>query len=81
MAAGEHELVAEGMLGAAIVVAQAAEFGPGEMGGHVKGRIGQRSAEMTGLRIVAEQHQGHAGHVPDVFQAFAVKRRGQGFDG
>ena len=35
---------------------------------HVVRRVGQRPAEMAGLRIVAEQHQGHAGHVPDVFE-------------
>ena len=53
MAAGEHELVAEGMLGAAIVVAQAAEFGSGEVRGDVEGRVGEGSAEVAGLRVIA----------------------------
>ena len=64
-----------GMLGTAIVVAQAAELRPHQMDRHVVGRVGQRSAEVPGLRIVAQQHQGHAGHEPDVFQALLVLAR------
>ena len=60
------------MLGPAIVVAQAAEFGTGKMHRDVVGRVGQRSAEMAGLGVVAEQHQRHAGHEADVFQTLAV---------
>ena len=81
VAAGQHELVAVGMLGTAIVVAQAAEVGTGEMHGDVVGRVGQGSAEMPGLRVVAEQDQGHAGHEADVFQTLAVVGQGQRFNG
>ena len=80
VAAGEHELVAEGMLGAAIVVAQATELGSGEVRGDVEGRVGEGSAEVPGLRVVAEQHQGHAGHVPDVFETFPAERHVQRFN-
>ena len=75
--AGQHELVAEGMLGTAVIVAQAAEFRPGEMGRDVVRRVGERSAEMAGLGIVPQQDQRHAGHEPDVFQTFAVVGRGK----
>ena len=81
VAAGQHELVAEGMLGTAVVVAHAAQFRPGQVRRDVEGRVGQRPAEVPGLRIIPEQHQGHAGHVPDVFQAFPVERRVQRFNG
>ena len=81
MAAGEHELVAIGVLGTAIVVAQAAEVGPGQVHGDVVGRVGERPAEMAGLGIVAEQDQRHAGHEADVFQAFAVVGEAQRLNG
>jgi hypothetical protein len=80
VAAGEHELVAEGMLRTAIVVAEAAEFGSGEMRGDIEGRVGEGSAEVAGLGVVAEEHEGHAGHVPDVFETFAAKRHVQRFN-
>ena len=75
--AGEHELVAIGMLGTAIIVAQAAQLRPGQMDRHVVRRIRQRSAKVPGLGIIPQQHQRHAGHEPDVFQAFAVVGRGE----
>ena len=81
VSARQHEFVAEGMFGTPVIVAQAAQFRSREMGCHVEGRVGQWSAEVPGLRIVPEQHQGHAGHVPDVFQAFPVKWRLQRFNG
>ena len=81
VSARQHELVAEGMLGTPVIVTQSAQFRSREMRRHVKGRVGQRSAEVPGLRIVPEQHQGHAGHVPDVFQAFPAKRDVHGSTG
>ena len=81
VAARQHELVAVGMFGTAIVVAQAAEIGTGQMHGDVVGRVGQRSAEMPGLGVVAEQDQGHAGHEADVFQTLAIVGQVQRFNG
>ena len=72
MPACEHELVAERMLGLAVVVAQSAQLRPGQMHGNVERRVGQRPAKMPCLRIVPEQHQGHAGHVPDVLKALTI---------
>ena len=72
MAASEHELVAIGMLGPAIVVAQATELGTGEMHRYVIGRVGQRTAEMPGLGIIAQQHERHAGHEADVLETLAI---------
>ncbi len=72
MAGGEHELVAVGVLRAAIVVAKAAEIGAGQMHGDVVGRVGERAAEVPGLGVVAQEHQGHARHAPDVFQVLAI---------
>ena len=70
------------MLGTADVIAQAAAFRAQKMGGDVEGRIGQRAAEVTGLGVVAQQHQGHAGHEPDIFKAGALfgAQRGVFFD-
>ena len=42
------------------------------MRGHVERRVGERPAEMPGLRVVAEQHERHAGHVADVFHVRLV---------
>ena len=71
----QHELVAVRMLGAPVVVAEPAELGPGQVRRDVERRVGQRAAEMPGLGIVAEQGEGHAGHVADVFQAAPVVGR------
>jgi hypothetical protein len=42
------------------------------MRGDVERRIRQRAAEMPGLRVVAEQREGHTGHVADVFQSLPL---------
>ena len=80
VAARQHELVAEGMFGAPVIVTQAAELRAGEVRGYVEWGVGERSAEVAGLRIVPQQHQGHAGHVPDVFEAFPAEGHVQRFD-
>ena len=69
---GEHEFVTEWMLGTTVVIAQPTEFWPCQMGRHVVRRIRQRPAKMSCLGIIPEQHQGHAGHVPDVLKALSV---------
>ena len=56
VAAREHKAVGVGMLGAAVVKAQAAQFGAREVGRHGVGRVRQRPAEVAGLGIVAQQH-------------------------
>ena len=63
-----HELVAEGVFGAAIVIAQAAALRPQQVRCNIERGVGERSAEMPGLGIVAQQHQGHAGHKAHIFQ-------------
>ncbi len=73
--AGEHELVAIGMLGTAIIVTQPAQFRPGEVYRHVVRRVRERTAKVPRLGIVPQQHQGHAGHEPDILHTFAVVRR------
>ena len=75
--AGEHELVAERVLGAAVIVPQAAQIRPGKVQRDVVRRVGQRPAKMPRLSIIAHHHQGHAGHETDVIIALAVVRRGQ----
>ena len=66
-----HELVAKGMLGAAIIVTQSAPLRPDQMGSDIERRVSQRPAEMAGLGIVAQHDQGHAGHEADIFQPAA----------
>ena len=77
MPTGEHEFVTEGMLWPAVVVAQPAELRPGQMRSDIVGRVRQRPAKMSGLGIIAEQHQGHTGHIPDVFEPLPVVCRRQ----
>jgi hypothetical protein len=74
VAGGEHEFVGVGVLGAAVIVAKAARLGAGQMDGDVIGSVGERSAEVPGLRIVAEQGEGHTRHEPDVFQIWVIRR-------
>ena len=75
MAGGEHELIAVGVFRTPVVVAEAAEFRTHQVRGHIVRRVGQRTTKMAGLRVIAEQDQGHARHIADVFQALAVVRR------
>ena len=37
--------------------------------------VGERSAEMPGLRVISEQHQGHAGHVSNIVEQRIVRQR------
>src|SRR6185437_5675214 len=78
MAARQHEFIGKGMLGTPVVVTESAETRTGQVGAYVVGRIGKRSAEMAGLRVVAEQYHGHAGHethfVETLQQIVAVAR-------
>src|SRR4029453_13469828 len=60
------------MVGAPVVIPESAQLGPGEVRGHVERRIGEGAAEMSGLSIVAEQRESHAGHVANVFQPLAL---------
>jgi hypothetical protein len=72
MTGREHELVAVGMLGAAVVVTEAAQFGAGKMRDHIERRIGQRPAKVAGLRVVAKPHERHTRHEAHVFHALTV---------
>ena len=67
-----HELVGKGVLGPAVIIAHAAMVRAGQMRRHIEGRIGQRPAKMSGLGIVPQKGQGHAGHEPDIFHPRAV---------
>jgi len=53
----------------------------GQMDRHIVRRVSKRATEVSGLRVIAQQRQGHAGHEPDVLQTFAVVGHGQGFNG
>ena len=68
----QHELVAIRMLRAPVIVTESAQVGPRKMRGDIERRIGQRAAEMTRLRVVAEQRESHAGHVANVFQSLPL---------
>ncbi len=87
VASGQHELVAVRMLRAAIVVVQSALRLSRQMRGDVERRVGERSAKMARLRVVAEQHQRHARHEADVFHMLQVglvlrgRRERRGFHG
>ena len=76
VARGEHELVAVRVFGPAVIVAKASALMTGKVGDDVERRIGQRPAEMTGLRVVAEPHESHAGQEADVFHSLPVVRHG-----
>ena len=54
VAAGEHEPVGVWMLGSAVVISETAEVGPDEVRRYGVGRVGERSAEVSGLGVVAE---------------------------
>ena len=74
---GQHELVAVGMFRTAVIVAQPAQIRPRQVHRDVIRRISQRPAKVPRLGIVAEHGQGHAGHVPDIFQILQILRRQQ----
>ncbi len=80
MARGEHELVAIRMLRAPIVVVQPAPVAAREVRDDVERRVRQRPAEMAGLRVVAEQHQCHAGHEADVFELLQIGKSSRSAD-
>ena len=75
VAGRQHELVGVGVLRSPVVEAQAARGRTRQMGGHVEGRVRGRPAEVPGLRVVPEQRQRHAGHVPDVFESLPLRWR------
>ena len=79
--AGEHELVGVGVLGPPIVEPQSAQLRAGEMHGDVVRGVCQRPAEMSCLRVVPEQHEGHARHEPHVFHPLAIVGRVQRLNG
>ena len=69
VAAGEHEAVGVGMLGAAVVVSQPAQLRAYQVGGDCVGRIGERPAEVSRLGVVAQQNERHRREKADVFDA------------
>ena len=75
MAGGEHELIGIWMLGPAVIVPEATRLGSGEVGRDIERCVSQRTAEMARLGIIAEQRQGHAGHVPDIFKLLPLRRQ------
>ena len=72
MAGGKHELVAVRMLRAPVIVAKAAKLRSGQVHRDVVRRIGERPAEVAGLRVIPEQGQGHARHEPDVLEPLFI---------
>ncbi len=69
-----HEFVGVRMLRPAVIVTQSAVFRTGQMRRNVVRRVGQRSAQMPGLRVIAQQHQGHAGHESNVVEQRIVRQ-------
>ena len=75
---GSHqEFIGVWMLGPAVIVAQAAQIRSRQVHRHVVRRVGQRPAEVAGLRVVAQQHQRHAGQKAGIFHAGQIARRHQ----
>ncbi len=75
MAGREHEFIAVRVFRPAVIVTESAVFRPDQMGRNVIRCVGQRSAEMPGLRVISQQHQGHAGHVSNVVEQRIVRQR------
>ena len=75
---GEHELVAVGMLGAAVIEAEPSPVGAGQMCRDIERRVCQGPAKMSRLGVVAQEHERHAGHEAHVFQLSEIARRSLG---
>ena len=60
VSARKHKSVGVGMLRMAVVIAQSAHIRPRQVQRHGVGRVCQRPAEVSGLRVVAQQHQRHS---------------------
>ena len=63
------------MLRPAVIETESAVFRTDQMRRNIVRCVGERSAEMPGLRVISEQHQGHAGHVSNVVEQRIVRRR------
>ena len=70
--ARQHEAVAIRMLRPSVVVSQRPVLRAAQVQRHVVRRIGQRPAEVPRLGVIAQQHQGHGGYEPNVFQSVPV---------
>jgi hypothetical protein len=70
----QHELVGVRMLRPAVIVTESAVFRTGQMRRNIVRCVGERSAEMPGLRVISQQHQGHAGHVSNVVEQRIVRQ-------
>ena len=75
---GEHELVAVGMFGTAVIEAEPSPVGAGEMRRDIERRVCQGAAKMSRLGVVAQEHERHAGHEAHVFQLSEIARRSLG---
>ena len=72
VAAGEHESVGVGVFRAAVVVAQPAQLRPYQVRRDGVGRIGERAAEVSRLRVVAQENQRHRREKAHVLDALPV---------
>ena len=72
VAAGEQEAVRERVLGVTVVVAQPTGVGARQVECDVVRGVGQRPAEVAGLRVVAEQGEGHGGQKAHLLESFRV---------
>ena len=75
VAPGQQEAVGIGMLGAPVVVAQAAGLGAGQVQGDVVGGVGEGAPEVAGLGVVSQQSERHGGHEADLLEALRVVGR------
>ncbi len=75
VACGHHEFVGVRMLRPAVIVTESAVFRTEQVRRHIVRCVCERSAEMPGLGVISEQHQGHAGHVSNVVEQRIVCHR------
>jgi hypothetical protein len=62
------------MLRAAVIETESAVFRTDQMRRNIVRCVGERSTEMPGLRVISQQHQGHAGHVSNVVEQRIVRQ-------
>ncbi len=63
------------MLRPAVIETESAVFRTDQMRRNIVRCVCERSAEMPGLRVISEQHQGHADHVSNIVEQRIVRQR------
>ena len=63
------------MLRPAVIVTKSTVFRTDQMRRNIVRCVGERSAEMPGLRVISQQDQSHAGHISNVVEQRIVRQR------